>query len=162
MKGLPAILAAGLILIVPGMASAQEPGMLGDLECVAIVAEDVSREAEDLGIDVTLLHAAIKVGVVGRLPDLRFDADCPNELYVQATVLAGQTATGSRLDYTASLRLELRRLATLVDNRASGMATVWDVATLLAGRPADARDTVVASLKDLTAAFAAACHDVVP
>ena len=137
------------LFVAPARADSSE--MLGQLGCVFLVVEEVSGDAQSLGVTPSFLQAALKVGVTENLPRLRIDDSCVNDLYLNVSVVRGEG--DGALEYSALVRLELRRMAEVLENNTRGMVTVWDASTLIAGRPDEKNKVIMETIRELAADF---------
>lgn len=147
------LLTVWLALSGPVLAS----DLLGDIDCAFLVVEEPGEGAVKLELTPDFLYASLKVGVTESLPRIAISPEeCGTDIYLRVmAVSAGETGARS-LDYTALVRLEVRRLARVLDTEAQGMATVWDAAVMLGGNPDQAKQTILGTVRDLAAEMAAA------
>lgn len=140
-------------LMAPGAECAPSAPLLGKIECVDLRAAEVGPDEEALDISQDLLFAALKVAVTTDLPRLSLEEGCGNELQVIALAASPDEGSSRQGRFALSLRLELRRQATLLDNGGLGGMTVWDLGTLIMGRREAAKQSALDSVKDLVSAF---------
>lgn len=132
---------------------AKSDGMLGKLKCIAIEVEEVGEDGEEIGITRSLLESYIRMGVKAKMPRLRIHESCENYLYLNLSLIKGDSVRGPEFVYYGGMRLELRRLATIAESNTRGIVTVWDQGVHLVGQKIDIRATAVDQVQELMTTF---------
>lgn len=152
----------GCLLAAASLVSAQDQraaSPVGDLACISTLAEPVGGSAEALKLTQGYLDSALRVTVQSILPDLKLDDACAAQLYFRVDAIDVEALSSKPRAYAAAVRLELRRPARLVANGAEGSVTVWDAASLIAGRAEEAPRRVREELEALLQLFGEAWVD---
>ena len=128
---------------------------LADLQHIAIVIADLSKETERVGITKQSLTDMVLVGLKRGAPKLKIDSTPPvSVLYVQVISVADGTAS-----FVAVSVVRPGEIAG--DNGSkvsSGPVTVWHRGSLLTGSTNTMASQIRESINDAIAAFAAQYH----
>jgi len=151
------ILLSGLLAaaLAASPSLAASPGVSGKLTCAGTEIRNLGPDPEALQITDDLLLAALKVAVKNRMPGLRVDDSCSSYVSLTVNTIHDGTEMMKPEQFSASVRLELRRNARVVESGAEGAVTVWDESSLLAGRADGAQKSVLAEVENLADAFVA-------
>lgn len=142
-----------LMVLFFAQSPAHSSEMLGKLPCAFLFVEDVREPGPSLGVTYNFLLAALKVGVTENLPRLSLDDSCGSDLYLNVTIVDTEGAGGRPGYYSATVRLEVRRMAEVLENGYQGMVTVWDSSSLLIGHTDDLKNSLMETIREMAAEF---------
>ena len=128
---------------------------LRSLQCASILVEDLSTNAQRLGIRKEEIEISMLVSLKARLPRLRIDSGCSPSLYIALTILEDKTVGGEPLGFTAYMNFEVSRMVLILSTGENGYVPVWSNGYLFTGPLTALRRNVMDQIEARTTNFAA-------